>query len=195
MPPTLATSVEDAVYRLTMPLLDFQNEKIRKQFRVANVDDMLQTALRHFDNLTQAKADDPTASIDAGLTGFKTTAGSGTVESRIANFITLTFSKAHPLNANKTVYAYFTILAPATAIVNETTKALIIDTETGEIGTTTTTAATNLPEQLGALVNWLEDALIYTAVNDTDYVGGWDFQPTLTTIGTLPKVVDQSQVS
>ena len=84
---------------------------------------------------------------------------------------------------------------PAAAIVDESTKTLIIDTETGAIGTTTTTPATTLDEQLGALVNWLEDSLIYHAINDTDYVGGWEFQPGLVTIGTLSKIVDASPVS
>lgn len=191
MAATLAQDIASAIYRVTLPMRDFQSEQLRKQFRISNNGGNLDVLLQHFDNITQARFVDPSASIDAGLTGMKTVAGTGTVSSKIANFINLSFSKVHPLDGTKTVYTTFLIPAYRQEIFDEATKTIIYD-PAGLVGTTTVTPGTTLDMQFGALINYLAATLIYHAADNVDYVGGWTFQPGLVTAGTLAKVVDSS---
>lgn len=99
--------------------------------------------------------------------------------------LVLGFEKVHPLNPSKIVTTTFSIPAPVNAIVSSTNPKKPLMTRGGLLA-----AATTDLTKLGALVDYLEDALVYKAADGADYAGGWTYVEARSGLATVAGVID-----
>ena len=124
----------------------------------ADIIDMLD----QYDHLTNAlivscKVGERTA------TGFKSSASSS-AQNLVSAFMVLTFEKANPVNALKTVTKNFIVPAYIDSLRNSSNNP--------DVGTPGTGS---LAARLGLLVQYLEDNLAYLGADGVQYPGGWTY--------------------
>lgn len=175
---TIATLVEDAQYVTRLTQADYAGDRVRKVNRLLNLLDIggtdqsnLQLFWRAYESCSDAAIDLATISQEVPVTGQNTTAGQN-LHSKISDRLVLWFSKEHPLNAAKTVWASFIVVAPKDDIITATGanagRPVLAE------GETLTSAATN-PEKLNAMIQYLASALTYLAIDGAYYNGGWQY--------------------
>lgn len=99
--------------------------------------------------------------------------------------LVLGFEREHPLNPAKTITAGFSIPAPVNTIVSATNPKRPLAVR----GVTFAAAATD-PERLGAIIDYLETALVYKAADDVDYIGGWTYVESRSGLAAVSGVID-----
>lgn len=103
------------------------------------------------------------------------------LERNISVFITLTFTRANPLNAAKTIVKAFTIPAPVASAINSDGSL--------NVGSVVSTPAT-AQEHLARLIDRLEDNLVYEDASGAITAGGWTFVPSRSGAATTANVID-----
>jgi hypothetical protein len=188
MPITIADAVEDAVYNTSITFRDHADEQGRKVSRLANVGDAgnLAAAMNVVAAVSHAGIVKATASqlvvVDLDAEPNITLSGLYTLTKQR---LILGFQRAHPLNAAKIVTAGFGIPAPINTIVSSTNPKRPLYTR----GTAFASASTDILK-LGALIDWLETALTYEAVDGIVYVGGWTFVDSRSGLASVAGVID-----
>lgn len=167
---TLATDVANAIYSVRTTLEDHLSEQVRKVSRLRNgggAGENLQAAMQAFEALTDAALVNATASIVVAVSGASQTKGTDKFSMVVLSLV-LGFERAHPLNAAKTITTAFLIPAPADAIIDDNGRPVYTRGETF-------TNASGPAEILGSLIDWLEDNMVYEAIDGSVTVGGWTF--------------------
>lgn len=186
--------IVDSLYTVRFTLEDFMTERIRKVTKLSNFGAAanLQAAMRVFESVTNAGLVKATGSIDLDITGQKIAATeAGEHFAVVKEILYISFEKPHPLDATQTITATFGIPAPKDAIVNQTP---------GNIGKPimvrgiSFAAAAGLTEALGALVDWLEDAITYRTFGTT-YVGGWTYADSRSGLASVAGIIDGSDLT
>lgn len=104
------------------------------------------------------------------ITGFS--AASSAAQNTIGYIMALTFEKANPLNANKTVRKSFIVPAPPDALKDTDKKPVEGNTALDDI------------------ISGLEDWLNYLGVDGTYYPGGWTYNRSASGFGTVNNEID-----
>lgn len=172
MPFTLTPQVDDSVYRVNLTLEDQIGERVRKLFRLNNAagTEGVEEAMQALEALSDAALVNASASLTAEVTGASTAKGTSGDFSYVSQQLVLTFSRGHPLNANKTILSTYVIPAPVDTIRNGTQ--IVLGDDPVSYG-----AAADATETLTHLINYLEDNLVYEDITDDITVGGWTFEP------------------
>lgn len=178
-----------SIARLTMGFVDQANERARKVTRLASIgdDENIQYIAEHTNNLSHAGLTSLSVSQSI-LTALDSDDGDATLSGlyTLVNLrLILGFERVHPLNPSKIITAGYAIPAPVNDIVSATNPKRPLMTR----GTALDAAATPLT-QLGAIVDYLEDALVYTAADGVDYVGGWTYVDSRSGLATIAGVID-----
>lgn len=188
---TFATLVDDEPYTTRLTVRDYNGDRVRKVNRLLNLTDVggaaessLQLFYRAYETIQSAALDNPSAAQEVEITGAKSTTADGN-NAKVSDRLVLWFSKEHPLNPAKVVWASFIIVAPVDAIIG-TGGAAGEPVFTPDV--TLADAATD-PERLGAMIDYLEDAITYLAVDGNYYNGGWDYSAQYSRLVSVTKDV------
>lgn len=199
---TFAQDVANAFYTTRLTVTDYNGEDVRKVNLLKNLADIggtgkssIQKFWRAYETLTEAAHSKATGSIEVLISGQKSTATATGQNAKISDRLVLWFTQPHPLNANRDIWASFVIVAPVNEIVNQTPPNAGQPIMDRESGTSNLTDYTTPEEALGALVNYLEAALSYTAVDDSVTVGGWDYVGSSSALVTVPRIIGGSAIS
>jgi hypothetical protein len=186
--PITVDAIEDYVYNTSVTFIDHADEQGRKVSRLANVGAAgnLAAALNAVAAVSHAGILKATVSqileVDLDAEPNITLSGLYTLTKQR---LILGFQRTHPLNPSKTVVAGFGIPAPINAVVTATNPKRPLYVRGVAFG-----AAATDPERIGALIDWLEDALTYQAVDDVIYVGGWTFVDSRSGLASVAGVID-----
>ncbi len=125
----------------------------------------------------------PTVSLSGRrqVTGMAAAPGGQTFAYSIANILVLTFSQVHPLNASKTINKSVQLRSPIAGVIG-TDGALIIASVVGD--------RSSPDENLRGLITFLEDNLVYEAIDASLTVGGWTFNLSKSAFITAASVID-----
>lgn len=181
--------VLDQIYTTRITLEDFMAEKVKKVSRLSNegVAGNMQSFWQAFEATTNAGLMLATQSAEVIITGQSTTITStGQNWAGVEHVLLLGFTRVHPLNPAKMLTASFGIPAPVNAIV---------DTSEGRQGKPFMVRGEVFPgadvtEALGAMVDFLEDAIVYTDVAGTVHVGGWSYSEAASGLYSNPRIID-----
>lgn len=187
---TVGTNTTGADYIVRLTLSDFIDESVRKVFTVRNVGGNIQNAMRVVEAATQSAFEKAGASIAVGVTGASTTTTSLGAFPKIGDQLVLGFDRPHPLDASRLATAVFVIPAPHPDVYDLAT--LKPDMIRGE--DFATALAADRPTALGALVDWLEDALVME-VFGTVYAGGWTYREARSALISTPREYDRSDLT
>lgn len=163
-------------------MLDSMGEDANKIFTIGGTvtDEELVDFLGWFETLTNGAFGKVTVSSSRVVTGMRPTPVSQ-LYNLLANFMVLTFSQAHPLNATKTIRKSFVIPA---------IRALAVAAggvpDVGSVNATPTL----LPDYLANVIDFLEDNLVYEDIAGDVTIGGWTFQPSMSSLATASSVID-----
>lgn len=186
-------SVDDvtlnSIARITAGFVDQADERARKVTRLASLvsAENVGYVINHLNDLSHAGlvSLSVTQSVAATLeVGDEDVTLSG-LYTLVNLRLILGFEREHPLNPAKTITAGYAIPAPVNAIVSATNPKRPLMTR----GTALSAAATDLTK-LGAIVDYLETALVYTAADGVDYVGGWTYVEARSGLATVAGVID-----
>lgn len=184
----LSGVVINALYNTTVGFIDQADEKTRKVSRLYNAGNAgnLQYALNVLAAVSHAGLQTVSVkqSVPVTLDGEPNVTLSG-LYTLVNLRLILGFERVHPLNPAKIISAGYGIPAPINAIVTATNPKKPLMTR----GVTFAAAATD-PERLGALVDWLENALTYEAADGTIYTGGWTYSEARSGFGSVTGVID-----
>lgn len=188
MPVELFGAVQDDVYNVNLTFRDHADEQGRKVSRLANAGAAtnLEASINTLLQLTHAGL------VKANATQIVTVQVEDEPIITLSGLYTLTkqrlilgFQRAHPLNGAKIVTAGYAIPAPINTIVSATNPKRPL-----YVRGVTFAAAANDQERLGALIDWLEDALTYEAVDGVIYEGGWTFVDSRSGLASVAGVID-----
>lgn len=168
---TIAVNTANADYIIRLTQSDALHESVRKVFTVHNVGSHVQDAMRSYEVVTQASIDEAGAGIDVPVTGASTAVGTSGMFPKIGDQLVLGFYRTHPVDASKTLRKVFVIPAPEPATYDLTTLKPILSRG---VDFATALGGADRTEVLGALVDWLETALVYDH-DGTRYNGGWTY--------------------
>lgn len=145
---------------------------------------------RAYELVSDAALSKVSASLELTVSGQNVTPATG-LNAKISDRLVLWFYKEHPLNPTKTVWASFVIVAPVNAIVVAGGADAGAPIMTREVSLTDVASAL---ERLGAIVDYLEEALRYTDVADVPHDGGWTYSPDDSHLVTVPRKVGGSPI-
>lgn len=125
----------------------------------------------------------PSVSVAARrlVTGVSTTPAFASALAKVNDMFVLTFSQPHPLNAAKTITKTVQIRAPRTEVIG-TNGVPVVASVVGD--------RSSPDESLRGIINFLEDNLVYVAVDDTVTVGGWTWDASRSAYVSAPAVID-----
>lgn len=175
---TIANLVEDATYVVRMTQADYNGDRVRKVNKLRNLHDIggtdesnLQLFMRSYELVSNAAIPDATVSQEVAVTGQDTVANEG-LNSKISDRLVLWFTRAHPLNAAKDIWASYIIIAPVNEIVESggADAGNPIQVEGVDFGDASTPE-----EHLGAMILYLCSALTYEAIDGSITNGGWSY--------------------
>lgn len=163
----------------------YNNEKIAKGNVLYNAGGNFQSAMRAYEGLTQAGIVSPNVTQSYTVTGQNTVATSLGQYAKVGDFLMLRFEREHPVAtmAGTIIYNEFMVLAPHPDIIDEENPADPVDMVRG----VSFALAETRPQALGALVDWLEDALTVTVLK-VRYPGNWTYAGAI--LGGLDKQYD-----
>lgn len=168
---TIETNTAGADYNIRLTQGDALAESIRKVFTVRNVGSNVQNAMRAYEGISQAGIEDAGASIEVIVSGASTTVGTAGLFPKVGDQLVLGFDRPHPITPAKLVTKAFVIVAPHPDIYDLGTKKPVMIR--GEVFADA--LAADRATALGALVDWLEDALLYEH-DEVVYAGGWTYR-------------------
>lgn len=147
----------------------------------AAVDADVEQYLNDLDAVSTAGTPVVSLSARRQVTGMAATPVSQTFASSIANVLVLTFSQPHPLNAAKVINKSVQVRSPIAGVIG-TDGALIIASVVGD--------RSSPDENLRGMINFLEDNLVYEAIDSSITVGGWTFNLAKSAFVTAASVID-----
>jgi hypothetical protein len=171
MPFTIAVDEVGADYIIRLTQSDALAESVRKVFELRNLAaGNVQAVMRAYEGLTQAALEDAGASIDVAVTGASLTVGTAGMFPKIGDQMILGFDRPHPIVTNTTlVVRNFIIPAP------HPDTYLLTTLKPDPVRGINFAAAASRKEALGALIDYLEDALIYEH-DGIKYAGGFTYR-------------------
>lgn len=189
MPFTMTPAgVLNQIYTTRVLLTDWLNESVKKISRLGNPGSAgnQQALWRAFEGATNAALEKATQTATVIISDQSNAAtSSGQHWAGVEHVLVLGFTRVHPLNATKTLEASFGIPAPVDAI---------IDTSNGQkpliVRGVDFASAAGITESVGAMVDFLEDALVYTDIEDTVHVGGWTYSEAKSGLLSNPRLID-----
>lgn len=194
---TLDTNTINKHYQVYLTQRDFNLEKGRKATKLYNAGNAsnVQSLYAGYEGLSQAGIIRASANISVDVSGFNTevdvTLG---LNAKISDVLILGFRRVHPLSTTgRIIKAYFGIIAPHNDVVSDG-SVIPIGKPVMVRGVAFAEPPAGRTEMLGAMVDFLEDALTFTAVDDTTYNGGWTYDPALSGLISKPRIVGGSEV-
>lgn len=188
---TFSVLVDDELYTTRLTQQDTYLDRVRKVNKLLNLPDIggtglssLQLFWRAYEAVSNAAITAAAASQEVVISGADNVALTGE-HSKISDRLVLWFSKEHPLNASRIIWAKFIIVAPADEIINTGASAGLPILSEGE----TLTSAATKPEQLSAMIQYLASAIPYLAVDGNYYNGGWAYSATYSRLVTAARDV------
>lgn len=137
--------------------------------------------LTDYDAVSRAGLPSITVNSQRVVAGQTLTAQSQDALSLVNNMVVLNFKQAHPLNPALTIEKSVQIRAPQGTVI--TTKgALVVASVVGD--------RSSADENLRGIINFLEDHLIYKAIDDSITIGGWTWDETGSKYVAAPAVID-----
>lgn len=191
MPITFTPTVINQYYKVRLTQRDFFKERAKKVSFLYNAGNAgnLQSAFRVYEAASEAGITIATASQELLVSDWSTTTTSAGQNAKINDVLVLGFYKSHPLNDGLQVEAYFGIRSPVNAIIDLTGSTVGVGKPIMERGIDFATAA-SVVEGLGALVDWLENALVFKSqepAGENLYAGGWTFDMGLSGMVSNPR--------
>ncbi len=122
-----------------------------------------------------------TLSGERFITGLTPTPGFDSPLSQVNNMLVLSFSQPHPLNAALTITKSVQLRAPNAAVIGDD-GALIVASVVGD--------RSSKDENLRGVVNFLQDNLVYEAIDGSLTTGGWTFNEAKSAYVSAPSVID-----
>jgi hypothetical protein len=183
----LPTPILNAIYTARVHVTDHAAESKTKITRLANAGAAgnLVASLNALEGLMHASLDrlGVTQQMETTVTaGAASTSGLYT----LANLrLVLGFEREHPLNPSKIITAGYAIPSPVNAIVSTANPKRPVMVR--GIAFSATSGPT---EDLGALVDWLEDALTYEDVTGEIHAGGWTYVESRSGLASVSGVID-----
>lgn len=179
-------AVDEALYNVSLQLKDTVNETIQKVTKLFNAGNSIVQALQYYDDLTGPAVSKASISASHVVAGWKASATGTGQFPKVGDVMILVFSRTHPTDATRTIFNEFLLAGPIPATYEiSAAGARPIPDQEADFSTATPTAV----QKLGALVNWLETALT-VKVGQTTYAGDWEYVPTRSVCGSLPKRYD-----
>jgi hypothetical protein len=174
--------------------VDYTNEPIKKGFLLYNAlnANNYQLAMRAYEGISQPGIKSGSIAQQHVLSAQNTTATNDGGWYKAADVMILVFTREHPVAsmAGTFIDNEFAIVGPHGDIVDES-GAFPVPIMTRGIDFAT---AANRPESLGALVDWLEDALVVEVLK-VRYPGEWTYNAAKTRFANLPKQYDSLSTS
>lgn len=130
----------------------------------AAVDADVEQFLDDMDAVSTAGMPKVTLSAERLVSGVATAPAFQSPLSQVNNMLVLSFSQPHPLNAALTITKSVQLRAPVVTVIG-TAGALIVASVVGD--------RSSADENLRGVVSFLEDNLIYEAIDASIWVGGW----------------------
>lgn len=187
--PSIDDVTVGSVARVTLGFIDQANERARKITRMASVGagENIGLVVNHLNAISHAGINSVsvTQSVAATLEAGDSDVTLSGLYTLVNLRLILGFEREHPLNPAKTLTAGYSIPAPVNEIVSATNPKRPLMTR----GTALNAAATFLT-RLGAIVDYLETAIVYTAADGVDYVGGWTYVESRSGLATIAGVID-----
>jgi hypothetical protein len=181
------TPIINAVYTARVHVTDHAGEGKTKVTRLGNAGNAanLVASINALESLMHASLDrlSATQQLETTVTaGAASTSGLYT----LANIrLVLGFERVHPLNPSKIITAGYAIPSPVNGIVSTTNPKRPVMVRGISFG-----SAAGVTEALGALVDWLEDALTYEDATGDVNVGGWTYVDSRSGLATVTGVID-----
>jgi len=190
------TPTLNAYVQTNLRQVDFTGEPIVKNFLLYNANNAAryQEAMQAYESISQPGIASASVSQKLIVSSQNTTAGSGGAFPKSGDVLILAFTREHPVSsmAGTILTAEFAIIGPHDDIVGTPVE--------GEplapvmVRGVAFSAAADRTEELGALVDWLEDALVVTILK-TRYPGDWTYSAAKTRFASLIKQYDTLSVS
>ncbi len=149
----------------------------------AVIDDDIVQFLTDYDAVSRAGMPGVTVNGQRTVSGQSTTAASQDPLSLVNNMLVLNFKQVHPLNATLTIEKSVQVRAPSSVVIT-TDGALVVAATVGD--------RSSADENLRGIINFLEDHLIYKAIDDSITIGGWTWDSTGSKYVAAPSVIDGS---
>lgn len=147
----------------------------------AAVDADIEAFLDDYAAVSEAGLPRVTVSAERIVTGLTATPGFQSPLSQVNNMLVLSFSQPHPLNAALTVTKSVQVRAPNAAVIG-TDGALVVASVVGD--------RSSKDENLRGLINFLEDNLVYEAIDGSITAGGWTWNEAKSGYVAAPSVID-----
>lgn len=179
--------VLNGIYNTTSSFIDHAGESKRKVVRLANAGNIanLNNQYSALESLSLASLYKASVSQQLEVDVDASPASTGGIYSLSNIRLVLGFERGHPLNPSKIVTAGYSIPAPVNAIVstsNPKRPVAVRGVAFADAGGAT--------ELLGALIDYLEDALTFEDVTGDITVGGWTYVESRSGLGTVAGVID-----
>lgn len=183
----IPTLILNGIYNQTARFTDHAAESKRKVTRLANAGNVanIENQASALESLSLASVDRYSLSQILDTDVDPSPASTSGLYSLVNLRLVLGFERAHPLNASKLITAGYAIPAPVNGIVSATNPKRPVAVR----GVAFADAA-GVTELLGALIDFLEDALTYEAVDGVIYVGGWTYNESRSGLATVAGVID-----
>lgn len=137
--------------------------------------------LTDYDAVSRAGLPSITINSQRVASGQTLTATSQDALSLVNNMLVLNFKQAHPLNPSLTIEKSVQVRAPSSVVIT-TNGALVVASVVGD--------RSSADENLRGLINFLEDHLIYKAIDDSITIGGWTWDSTGSKYIAAPAIID-----
>ena len=188
MPPIVADIPLTNITRQTIGFIDHAGERAKKVTKMAsvlavgNIEYVIQTLATLSHAGMNSLAVSVQAAVDLDSEPIVSVSGLYT----LANIrLVLGFERVHPLNEAKIITAGYAIPAPVNDIVSSSNPKRPV-----MVREVTFAAAATDEERLGALVDYLCDALIYEDATGAITVGGWTYVESRSGLATVGGVID-----
>lgn len=180
--------VLNQIYTTRLSLEDFMTERVKKISRLANIGATgnMQAFWRAFESQTNAGLILANQSAEVVISAQSLTIADGN-HSKVTDLMVLGFTRAHPEYPSVVLKATFVIPAPIDAIVNDTPGSIGLPIYTRGIDFAT---AADPNEALGAMIDFLEDAIVYKDQGGTFHVGGWTYSDSRSRLMTASRIID-----
>lgn len=186
MPFTLTQDIANQDYTVRMTHRDFMGEETRKVSKIRNVGSELEAFLNAYLLVSDAgmNASDVSATLDASLALAPDSNPVQSQWSAVYHYVVLTFRRVDPVNASKNIKKEFVLISPVETAIDAPTGALQI-TQGVAFG-----AAANTAERIGAMVDFLENSLVFTDGAGATQAGGFTFDPLSSGLISVPRVLE-----
>lgn len=180
---TIGATPAQEIIRLA--LLGAYNETATNAIAIDGAMDDSDAALIQFltDYDAVSRAGIPSATINSQrvVSGQTLTPASQDALSLVNNMLVLNFKQAHPLNPTLTIEKSVQVRAPSSVVITTDGK-LVVAATVGD--------RSSADENLRGIINFLEDHMIYKAIDDSITIGGWTWDSDGSKYVAAPAVID-----